>query len=66
MWRCVRYLILLISAVICKQRKLHENEVKQTFLEPEILWSLLGQFWEVLIKTKQLKILMPVSLTPKN
>ena len=31
-----------------------------------MLWSLLGQFWKIFIKIKQLKILMPVSLTSKN
>ena len=36
------------------------------FSEPEILWSSLGQFWKILIKIKQLKSLMIVSLTPKN
>ena len=36
------------------------------FLEQEMLWSSLGQFWKVLIEIKQIKILMPVSLTPKN
>ena len=29
--RWVRFLILLISAIICKQSKLHENEVTQSF-----------------------------------
>ena len=39
---------------------------RSIFSEPEMLWSSVGQFWKVLIKIKQLKILIPVSLTPKN
>ena len=31
-----------------------------------MLWSSLGQFWKELIKIKQLKVLMPVSPTPKG
>ena len=31
-----------------------------------MLWSSLGQFWKELIKIKQLKVLMPVSLTTKG
>ena len=61
----VRFLILLISTVIYKQRKLHRNEAKQSFWNQKF-YSLLGQFWKILIKMKPLKILMLVSLTPKN
>ena len=60
-----RFLILLISTVIYKQKKLHRNKAKQSFRNQKF-YSLLGQLWKVLIKIKQLKILMPVSLTPKN
>ena len=48
-----RFLILLISAIIFKQRKLRENEVTQSFLEAELISSLLGEFWKIIIKIKQ-------------
>ena len=35
------------------------------FLEPELLWSLLAEFWKMLINIKQLKSLMTASLTQK-
>ena len=34
--------------------------------EPQMLWNLLSKFCKVLIKMKQLKSLMTVSLTPKH
>ena len=46
-------------------KELHRNEAKQSFWNQKF-YSLLGQFWKVLIKMKPLKILMLVSLTPKN
>ena len=36
------------------------------FWEQEMRWTLLGQFWKILIKIKQLKIVKPISLAPKN
>ena len=48
-----RFLILLISAIIFKQRKLRENEVTQSFSEAELISSLLGEFWKIIIKIKQ-------------
>ena len=35
------------------------------FSEPELIWSLLVEFWKILIKIKQLKSSMTVSLTQK-
>ena len=35
------------------------------FLEQKMIWSSLGPFWNVLIKIKQLKSLMVLSLAPK-
>ena len=46
-----------------------ETALKQSdaiFSEPEMLWSSLGQFRKSLIKIKQLKSSMAISLTPKN
>ena len=36
------------------------------FLEPEVIRSLLDQFWKMTIKMKQLTTFMTVSLKPKN
>ena len=71
--RCVRFLILLV--VIQKLfRFISYLQTKEAawkwgysiFTKPEMLWSLLGQFWKVLINIKQLKSLIAVSLTPIN
>ena len=58
----VRFFILLISAVIYKQRKLHENRGNAIFSEPVMQIIFLGPFWNTFIKIEQLKNLMALSL----
>ena len=49
-----------------KTKKAAWKQGDTIFLELEMIWSLLGQFRKILIKIKQLKSLMAVSLIPKN
>ena len=48
-----------------QKRKFLWKQGDAIFSEPEMLRSLLGHFWKVLIRIKQFKTLMTVSLAPK-